>query len=246
LVCRWRIREVSHIWRAAIIIDDLGQDVHAAQQLLELPYPLTFSVLPRLEYSRAVAEQIHRAHREVMLHLPMQPRPGSAVPPGQDAVQVGMTPDEVARVIQDALASVPFAAGANNHMGSRATADPRLMSEVMTVLAQQHLYFIDSRTAPDSVALDEARRAGLPAFYRSVFLDDEQTVPYVLGQLQRFRRIVEEQGTAVAIGHPHSATIQALRAFLPQLEQSDIELVPASRVVSLPEIARLSPIRTRR
>jgi polysaccharide deacetylase 2 family uncharacterized protein YibQ len=96
------------------------------------------------------------------------------------------------------------------------------------------------------VALEAARQQGLPAFYRSVFLDDIETAPYTLGQLRQFRRVLEEQGTALAIGHPYPTTIAALAKFLPQLESDDVELAPASRLMRLPEVARLKPLPPRK
>jgi len=238
-ICRISIREVPHLLRAAIVIDDLGQDLEAAHQLLALRSPLTFSILPHLPHSEATAQEVHRAGREVMLHLPMQPETG--VFPGQGAIRSGMSEAEVERIVDSDLLSVPFVAGVNNHMGSRATQDAALMAKVMRVLAARRLFFIDSRTTAASVALDAARRQGLPTFYRAVFLDDTRTVPYTLGQLREFRRVVSEEGVALAIGHPHPTTIEALEKFLPELERADIELVEASQVVRLPEVARLHP-----
>jgi len=136
---------------------------------------------------------------------------------------------------------IPHVAGVNNHMGSRATQDAALMAEVMRVLAEHRLYFVDSRTTAGSTALDVARRQGLPAFYRAVFLDDTETVPYTLGQLQELRRRVQQEGVALAIGHPHPTTIAALEKFLPELERSDIELVTPSQIVVLPEAASMHP-----
>ena len=240
-VCRWKIREVRRILHAAIIIDDLGQNLEAARQLLALPYSLTFSVLPHLRDSAETAEEARRAGREVMLHLPMEPEAGSQASPGKGEIRVGMTSFEVEHILQSDLASVPHAVGVNNHMGSRATADPRLMAAVMRSLAGRHLYFVDSRTTAASVALEAARQQGLPAFYRSVFLDDTETVPYTLGQLRQFRRVLEEQGAALAIGHPYPTTIAALAKFLPELERDDVQLAPASRLLQLPEVARLKP-----
>ncbi len=238
-VGRWRLREVPEIRRAAIIIDDLGQDLEAARKLLTLPYPITCSVLPHLVHSAATAEEAHRAGHEVMLHLPMEPDSGARPGPGE--IRVGMRPAAVARTIAEDLSSVPYAGGANNHMGSRATTDTRLMTSVIQVLAERRLFFVDSRTTPASIALDVARRQGLPTFYRSAFLDDTETVPYTLGQLREFRRIIEERGAAIAIGHPYPSTLTALARFLPELERDDIQLLPASQLVRLPEVARLSP-----
>lgn len=242
-VGRWRLREVPQLRRAAIVIDDLGQDLEAARKLLELPYPLTISVLPHLRHSVKTAGEAHRAGREVILHLPMEPRPGATVTAGQGVIMVGMPAADVARIVRADADSVPHIMGVNNHMGSRATADPALMTAVMQVLAERRLYFLDSRTTAGSVALDVARRMGVPAFYRSVFLDEKETVAYTLEQLREFRRVVEAQGAALAIGHPHPATLAALAEFLPEFDRDDIQLVPASRLVHLPEVARLQPPR---
>lgn len=231
--CAWHIREVPRLYRAAIVIDDLGQDMQRTRALLALPYPLTFSVLPHLPASRETADAAALAGREVMLHLPMEPL-GNKVSPGQGAIMVGMRAPEVTRIVEADLESVPNAVGVNNHMGSRATSDPALMGAVMSELSARRLYFIDSRTAPSTVAFDAARRAGIPAFSRSVFLDDTETVDYTLAQLRSFRALVERQGSALAIGHPHATTIAALETFLPDFDRHDIQLVPASQLVRLP------------
>jgi polysaccharide deacetylase 2 family uncharacterized protein YibQ len=240
-VSRWKLREVRRILHAAIIIDDLGQNLEAARQLLALPYPLTFSVLPHLRDSVETATEARRAGHEVMLHLPMEPEAGSHASPGKGEIRVGMTSYEVEHILESDLASVPQAVGVNNHMGSRATADPRLMAAVMRSLVDHHLYFVDSRTTAASVALEAARQQGLPAFYRSVFLDNTESVPYTLGQLRQFRRVLEDQGVALAIGHPYPTTIAALAEFLPELERDEVQLAPASRLLQLPEVARLNP-----
>ena len=235
------LREVPRLLRAAIVIDDMGRDLEAAHKLLALDYPLTFSVLPHLRYTQITAQEAHRSGHEVMLHLPMEPEPSAHASPGEGAILVGMNAAEVQRVVQNDLASVPYVAGVNNHMGSRATKDAALMADVMKILADHRLYFIDSRTTAASMALEAARRQSLPAFYRAVFLDNTETVPYTLGQLREFRHTVERDGVALAIGHPHATTIAALAKFLPELERADIELVAPSQIVRLPEIARLHP-----
>jgi polysaccharide deacetylase 2 family uncharacterized protein YibQ len=238
---QWHVREVPRLLRAAIVIDDLGQDLDAARKLIRQPYPLTFSVLPDLAHSIETAREAHAAGRAIMLHLPMEPEPAAGVYPGPGEITVGMRGDAVAQMIREDLSSVPFAGGVNNHMGSRATTDAKLMAEVMRVLAARGLYFVDSRTTAETNALVEARRLGLPSFYRSVFLDDTETVAYTLEQLRNFRRTVQEHGVALAIGHPHQTTIAALAQFLPEFAQADIQLMPASQLVRLPEIVHLQP-----
>ncbi|MGH9470576.1 MAG: divergent polysaccharide deacetylase family protein, partial [Terriglobia bacterium] len=219
----------------------LGQNPASARALLAMHSQLTFSVIPRLPYSLQTAEAANRAGVEVMLHLPMQPLEDGRHDVSSDEIREGMSGAQVSRAISRDLASVPYAAGVNNHMGSRATSDAALMSSVMMALGREHLYFVDSRTTPDSVALGVARRMGVPAFYRSVFLDDVRTVPYTLGQLRKLCAIAEREGAALAIGHPYPTTIAALRQFLPEFTWQGIELTPASHLVRMPGIARLAP-----
>jgi len=240
-LCTIRLVEVPRILQAAIIIDDLGQNLTAAHQLAGLHYPLTFSIMPRVRYARQTAELAHASGHEVMLHLPMQPRPSSHASISPHEIRTGMRRSDTERTVEQDLSAVPFVAGVNNHMGSQATADPVLMQAVMTVLASRHLFFIDSRTTAETVALDVARRTGVPAFYRSVFLDDSQNVNYTLGQLRQFCDAVKRQGAAIAIGHPYPTTLAALVRFLPEFDREEIELVPASRLARSPEFARLSP-----
>ena len=243
LVGQWRLRQVPRLLRAAIVIDDLGQSLEAAHKLLGLPSPIAWSILPNQRQSVETAEMAHNAGREVLLHLPMQPEPGSSVGPGEGAINIGMRRDQVAHILATDLNSVPYAIGVNNHMGSAATTDTRLMSMVMAALAEHHLFFVDSRTTSATVALDSARRQGLPAFYRSVFLDDVESVSYSLGQLRQFCAQLEKPGAGLAIGHPHATTLEALAEFLPQLDKEDIQLVPVSQLLRLPEVAHLAPPR---
>lgn len=241
LVLTLTLHQVSRIDRAAIIVDDLGQNLNAARALLDLRAPLTFSVMPGLRYSRETAEEAHARGIEVMLHLPMQPLLDSAPDVSAREIKVGMSRSEVDGIITSGLASVPYAAGVNNHMGSRATADGPLMRDVMAELAARRLFYIDSRTIADSVALAAARREGIPAFYRSVFLDDTASVAYTRNQLGKLCRVAEKQGVAIAIGHPYPTTIAALGRFLPELARSGVELVRVSELLRQPEVARLSP-----
>ncbi len=230
----FELQEVLRITQVAIVIDDLGHNRAAGRELAGMGAPLTFSVMPRLPYSREVAEEAHHAGCEVMLHLPMQPLLDSAPDVSQDELRVGMAPAQVTGIITSDLASVPFVAGVNNHMGSRATGDALLMASVMRALAARHLFFIDSLTTPRSVALRLARQYQVASFYRSVFLDDTRTVAYTLAQLRRLCQIADRRGSALAIGHPYPTTLKALAQFLPELQREGVELVPASRLAVLP------------
>lgn len=219
----------------AIILDDLGHDRASADSVLALPFPVTISVLPHLPLSSEVAEEAYRRGDQVMLHLPMESlsegEPSEGTVPESVELHVGMNQSQIASAVNSMLDTVPHAAGVNNHQGSRATSDPALMQALMPVLREHGLFFIDSRTTAATVAFDTAEAAGVRAASRKVFLDDNPTRDAVLAQLDLAARDALRDGSAIAIGHPHPATIAALADGVPALESRGIRLVFASDLV---------------
>lgn len=216
--------------RLAVIIDDLGSDRAVAEAVFALGFPLTISVLPNHEHSVEIATEAHRRGFQVMLHLPMQ-SVANETPEAQE-LRPGMPAPEVAALVDQFLKNVPDAAGVNNHQGSQATADAALMDELMPVLHDRRLFYVDSRTTAATVAYDAAQDFGVRSAFRNVpFLDDVTEVAAVRKQLELALRGAREKGEAVAIGHPHPATLQALRETLPRAKAQGVRLVPASELV---------------
>jgi len=216
--------------RLAIIIDDMGYDRASADAVFALQYPLTLSVLPGLPHSADVDEEAKRRGYQVLLHLPMAST-GNDKPEAIE-IHAGMSAEEVSQTVAQMLATVPDAIGVNNHQGSEATADPNLMAELMPVLREYKLFFVDSRTTTATVAYDTAQRMGVPAAYRNVpFLDDAADAGSIRRQLALAIRDARKQGAAIAIGHPHPATLQVLQEILPQLGSQGVTLVFVSQLV---------------
>jgi polysaccharide deacetylase 2 family uncharacterized protein YibQ len=216
--------------KLAIILDDVGSDPSAVDQLFALHYPLTLSVLPLHPHSTAIAEEAHRRGYQVMLHLPMESISNETSEPRQ--LRLGMNSLLVSNDLGGMLSSVPYAVGVNNHQGSLATSNPALMAELMPLLRQRHLFFIDSRTTAATVAFDAAEHDGVPSAYRNVpFLDDVREASAIRRQLELAINGAKEKGEAIAIGHPHNETLQVLREMLPQVHAQGVQLVHASALV---------------
>ena len=216
--------------KLAIILDDVGSDPSAVDQVFALHYPLTLSVLPLHPHSTAIAEEAHRRGYQVMLHLPMESISNETSEPRQ--LRLGMNSLQVSNDLGGMLSSVPYAVGVNNHQGSLATSNPALMAELMPLLRQRHLFFIDSRTTAATVAFDAAEHDGVPSAYRNVpFLDDVREASAIRRQLELAIHGAKDKGEAIAIGHPHNETLQVLREMLPQVQAQGVQLVHASALV---------------
>jgi len=216
--------------KLAIILDDMGYDRSAADAAFALQFPITLSVIPHLPHSAEVAEEAYRRGDQVLLHLPMEAEAGETKAEPIE-LRVGMKADQVERDLDSMLETVPHAAGVNNHQGSRATADAKLMGELMPALRRRGLFFVDSRTTAATVAYDAAERAGVRSASRKVFLDDTANRDAILSQLDLAARDATRDGFAIAIGHPHPATIAALVEAAPRLEASGVSFVFVSEIV---------------
>ena len=217
--------------RIAIIIDDIGFSRSQAQRFLDLKAPITFAVLPKLKRSFELAEKIHARGHEILLHQPMEAH-NSHLSPGPGALYVGYGPEKIARLIRENIAGVPYALGVNNHMGSRLTECREEINQVLNVIENQSLSFVDSITSSRSIAYQEANRRGIPSAFRNIFLDNFRNEDYIINQL----RILEEEGRktgrAVGIGHPFPETARAISRFLSGGGLSE-SLVPISAVLKV-------------
>jgi polysaccharide deacetylase 2 family uncharacterized protein YibQ len=218
--------------RVALVIDDLGRSVDEVETLERLGVPLTYSVLPFEEETPAVVAQLRRHGDEILCHLPMEPVHGEN--PGPGALRHGMAAGELRAATAAALAAVPGAVGANNHMGSLLSADERSMHEVLGVLADRNLFFLDSRTSPESVGYRVATALGVPSAERQVFLDGDLRPQMIREQFARTLAIARERGAAIAIGHPHPATLAALAEEVPRAKAMGYRFVPVSALLDRP------------
>ncbi len=227
--------------RIALVIDDLGRSVEDIETLGRLGIPITYAVLPFESETGAVVAALHRRGAEVLCHLPMQPVHGEN--PGPGALLYGMDRAALERATAAALAAVPGAVGVNNHMGSRLSADERSMRAVLGVLAERGLFFLDSRTSPESVGYRMAGKMGVPAAERQVFLDSDLRPQLVREQFLRTLEVARKRGSAVAIGHPHPSTLAMLAAEVPKARAQGYEFVTVSRLLSRPGRPESQPAR---
>lgn len=217
--------------RIAIIIDDLGYRLDAGQRAINLPGPISFSFLPGSPRARALALQAFESGKEVLLHLPLQAKPDDEIkePLG---INLDMSRREFDYTFEQALRSIPHAIGVNGHRGSMLTRHPGHMQWLMEEIhAREYLFFIDSYTTHESVALKIASETGVDARKRDVFLDPDREPATVAREFERMKRLAEKRGSVVAIGHPYAATLDLLERELPKLAADGYELVTISQLV---------------
>jgi hypothetical protein len=216
--------------RIAIVIDDAGLDHRRTARAIALPAPLTISFLTYGEGLLPQVKAASAAGHELIVHVAMQAM-SRAEDPGPDVLLRDIEPDEIMARLTHVLGQFDGYVGINNHMGSLFTADRPGMELVLGELKRRGLLFLDSRTGPHTVGAEVSRELQLPFAERDVFLDNEATVSAVNRQLQEVERIARAKGQAVAIGHPHDGTLDALAKWLPEAKAHGFVLVPISTIV---------------
>ena len=224
-------KATADIAKVAIVIDDFGYDGRLARRFLQIEAPLSFSVLPNGTFSRTIAGRVSQAGRELMLHLPMEPKGYPEVDPGIGALLTEMTDIELVAALRKNLDSLPNIKGVNNHMGSEFCENKEKLRLVMRELKNRGLFFVDSRTTSRTQAYRVAQEEEVPCAERNVFIDNIQSPQAVRRQLKRLIQLAKLKGEAIGIAHPHEVTLKVLKEDLPKFSNNGVELVPVSQLV---------------
>ena len=203
--------------RLVIIIDDMGNNLRRGLSALELPGRLTYAVIPFTPFATTLADAAVAGGKEVMLHAPMSTV--EDMPLERGALTSNLSREVFRQALRDALSQ-----------------QRRQMAWLMQELRTHDLYFVDSRTSDKTVAATVAAEFNVPHLSRQVFLDNERTLEAIDARFREVLALIDETGFAVAIGHPYPETIAYLRAALPLLAQTGIELAYVSDMV-----ARIQP-----
>ncbi|MGY4491888.1 polysaccharide deacetylase 2 family uncharacterized protein YibQ [Pseudomonas sp. TE3610] len=209
-----------------LIIDDLGQNLPRDRRALALPGPVTLAVMPDTPHAADFAREAHKARKTVIVHMPMDPATGPF------AWHPDLSMDELRNRLQAALKAVPYAAGMNNHEGSKMTSQPEAMAMLMGELQQRNLFFVDSRTSAATVAAAKAQAIGLAHVSRDVFLDDVRTPEAIAKQLHTAIAHAQKFGSVVVIGHPYPVTLDVLERELPNLKGQGIDWIPVRQMIA--------------
>lgn len=215
-----------------IIIDDMGNQFWLGHRAVNLAGNFTYSFLPHAPHVAALSKAAHELNKEIMLHLPMQAESGRKLGPG--GLTQAMSEESFIHVLDGNINSIPHVAGFNNHMGSLLTKSQLWMKRLMReVAARNNLFFVDSKTTSESVALKVARAEGLRSIPRDVFIDHKMTEDFIYGQLENLISTAKKKGTALAIAHPKKLTLSILEKWLPELKAKGVQLVSVSKLITL-------------
>jgi|GEM_PF-423500 len=225
----------------AIVIDDFGNNMDGTAEMFKLPIKFTAAVMPFLPTTQRDAQMAHEHGDEVIVHLPMEPVRGKKSWLGPGSITTDLSDEEIRKRVNAAIDDVPYAIGINNHMGSKATADERVMHIVLDVCKKRGLVVLDSRTSHKSVVGKLAEQKGIRHADNDLFFDDQYTYQHISKQMVKLKKLLNRQEQTIAIGHvgpPGKKTAQVIREAIPAIEQ-EAEFVTLSQMVKLSNVNTL-------
>jgi len=215
--------------KIAIVLDDWGYNLNDVYLLGQIKYPLTAAVLPNDKYTGPLCEELHHKGFEIILHLPMEPEEKNGLE--KDTIMVTSSKQEILNIISKDLASVIYAKGVSNHMGSRATGDIKTMGIVFSELKKRRLYFLDSYVISKSICPKLGRKMNLAILKRDVFLDDKENREYIKKQVYILKAKARARGFAIGIGHDRKITLEVLKEVMPEIAKEDYRFVYLSELL---------------
>lgn len=221
------------IRQLAVVIDDLGNNMAGTEEIMSLHVPVTVAIMPFLPSTKQDAIKAHERGYDVLVHLPMEPLRGKPEWLGPGAIKSSMSDEEVRRKVNEAIDNVPYAVGVNNHMGSKITSNPRIMSAVLDVCKERGLFFLDSRTDYRTVVGKLCKEKGMPVLGNDIFLDDVHTTSHIQKQIKKVELWFKNNTQCIVIGHvgaPGPKTSRVIKQSIPAL-QNQVQFVKLSQIV---------------
>ena len=215
--------------RLAVVIDDAGLDLESQRIYEEIGVPLTLAVMPNKMYTSEAAAEWSRYGMPVILHQPMEPVSGSGME--EKTILTSMSDEAIRYMLKESLEQIPQAVGINNHQGSRATTDARVMRVVMNELSRRGLFFFDSRTNTTTAADSAAVSYGVPYARNDLFVDNSADEGEIRAMIQEGANRAKARGSYIIIGHCRPHTAAAFRDIVPQLQAQGIEFVYVSSLL---------------
>ena len=205
--------------KLAIVLDDvcIRKQVKAIKAL---NLPITMSFLPpnsRHPNSAKLASK----EKFYMVHLPMEAMNFTAEEP--TTLHIKDSQKKIFKRIKIIKQLFPNVQYINNHTESKFTANEIAVNRLIVALNKYNINFVDSRTTSKTKVPKVMKNFGLKYISRDIFLDNKMNVTYVQKQLKRAIKVSKKYGSAIAIGHPHKSTIEALKKSTNLFK--DVELV---------------------
>ena len=194
--------------KIAIVIDDVTTQAQK-DKILSMGYKINMAFLPPTK-THPDSAKIAQSLSFHMIHFPMQ---ASGAFKGEEinTLTINDSYETIEKRVKQLREWYPNAVYTNNHTGSVFTENEEAVDKLFRALRKYNFIFVDSRTSAKSVAKKYAKKYDMPYIVRNTFIDNDRDFKSIQNQLKKAIEIAKKQGYAIAIGHPHTVTLEVLK-----------------------------------
>ena len=194
--------------KIAIVIDDVTTQAQK-DKILSMGYKINMAFLPPTK-THPDSAKIAQSLSFHMIHFPMQ---ASSAFKGEEinTLTINDSYETIEKRVKQLREWYPNAVYTNNHTGSVFTENEEAVDKLFRALKKYNFIFVDSRTSAKSVAKKYAKKYDMPYIVRNTFIDNDRDFKSIQNQLKKAIEIAKKQGYAIAIGHPHTITLDVLK-----------------------------------
>lgn len=194
--------------KIAIVIDDVTTQAQK-DKILSMGYKINMAFLPPTK-THPDSAKIAQSLSFHMIHFPMQ---ASSAFKGEEinTLTINDSYETIEKRVKQLREWYPNAVYTNNHTGSVFTENEEAVDKLFRALKKYNFIFVDSRTSAKSVAKKYAKKYDMPYIVRNTFIDNDRDFKSIQNQLKKAIEIAKKQGYAIAIGHPHTVTLEVLK-----------------------------------
>lgn len=194
--------------KIAIVIDDVTTQAQK-DKILSMGYKINMAFLPPTK-THPDSAKIAQSLSFHMIHFPMQ---ASSAFKGEEinTLTINDSYETIEKRVKQLREWYPNAVYTNNHTGSVFTENEEGVDKLFRALKKYNFIFVDSRTSAKSVAKKYAKKYDMPYIVRNTFIDNDRDFKSIQNQLKKAIEIAKKQGYAIAIGHPHTVTLEVLK-----------------------------------
>ncbi len=192
--------------KLAIIIDDVSF-LKEVKLIKQIPYKVTPSFFPPTKFHPDTVKLSNR-FQFAMVHLPLEAM--GFMHPEPRTLHANDSKSIIEKRIKQIKKEFPKITYYNNHTGSKFTSNLRAMQDLIRIMKNENLHFVDSRTTTQTKAGIVSKNLHVRLLSRDVFLDNIAEPRNIIEQLKKAVKIAKRQGYAIAIGHPHPNTLKTL------------------------------------
>lgn len=221
--------------RIALIIRGLGVEPELTEQAIAaMPQQVAMAFVPYGDDLQTWTRRARADRHDILIQIPLEPEGYPEINPGPHTLLTSLSIDENLGHLDWLLDRFDGITGVTNYMGGKFASSPGSFAPMLMELKARDLLYVDDSKAANATTQQLARQVSLAYSVADVVIDTQREPEAIQEKLAELEARAREDGSAIAIGHAHAATLAAVESWLGSLRDKGLALVPITELTAPP------------